>query len=130
MISPTLIFCPSSTFKSDSWLNTNVRSYIKSQYFTGGMLDLDKAKKLTVSKAYRLWERNQNSEQLENWRLAEKYIQEFYRNIIPAVEEHDKSSITCILKLFKWDESSDNLSYLINCFEAAIVIYFVEVIEM
>ncbi len=108
----------------------NVKSYIESQYFSGGMLDLDKAKKLTVRKAYRQWERNRNSKQIENWRLAEQYVQEFYRNIIPAVEEHDESSIVCLSKLFRWDESSDNLSYLTNCFEAAIFIYFVEAIEI
>ena len=47
----------------------------------------------------------------------------FYEHIIPAVLQNDEESVLTVLKAFQFsNENSYNL--IINCFEAALPIYF------
>jgi hypothetical protein len=78
---------------------------------------------LIETKARRVWELTGNASSTENWTVAETYVREFYLNILPAVSGEDDSSTTKIVDLLQLSNSADRLD-LVNCFEAAIVIYF------
>src|SRR5271157_4121103 len=59
------------------------------------------------------------------------YVRLFYENIIPAVVEKDRLSVLRVLKAFQYSKAPENCWRVINCFEAALAIYFLdrEIIE-
>ncbi len=104
----------------------NIKAYLADRYFTDGSIDLGKVRGLIERKAYHLWDKNQDSDPHKNWLLAEQYVREFYGNIMGAIQEQDARNIDSILKFFQENKSSESFYNLINCFEAAIAIYFVQ----
>lgn len=117
-----------------------VRSYLESHYLcegNKGKLDVDKAnsQKLISSKAYRIWEiSGKQLHESISWKLAEDYVRMFYESIIPIVmgEESEltveslSSQILNLIAIFKDHNLGGGLYPLINCFEAALIIYFIE----
>lgn len=58
-----------------------------------------------------------------NWIEVEKYVEQYYENIIPAVMNGDKKYVEAVIHAFDY---SMNVPYrIINAFEMAIVIYFI-----
>lgn len=100
-----------------------VKKYICDEYLVKGKIDKDKIKKLRDLKAYRISEKNDRGED-GNWEQAKKYIKDFYENIVPAVMEDDTESVSKVLKAFQFSESDENHYSIVNSFEAAIAIYF------
>src|SRR5271157_1312663 len=54
------------------------------------------------------------------------YVRLFYENIIPAVVEKDRLSVLRVLKAFQYSKAPENCWWVINCFEAALAIYFLD----
>ncbi|MDJ0650568.1 MAG: hypothetical protein QNJ60_17890 [Xenococcaceae cyanobacterium MO_188.B19] len=101
-----------------------LQDYLKNHYLTDeGKLDENKSHNLIERKAYRIWKKTKNSNSWENWSSAKQYVEDLYGNIIPAVLKSDPKSITRVKNAIK---ASENPAYynIINCFEMALVIYF------
>jgi len=125
-----------STIKASTKDFKNIEIYLKTHYLTDdGNIDLTKSDvhRLISRKAERIWEVTQGKFDKEvNWFLAETYVRMFYENIIFSVmknEQGNESVTTCcslarILKAFQFSKHPDNRFLIINCFEAAIAIYF------
>lgn len=107
-----------------------VKAYLEKEYLTNGKVDQNKseAKTLIRRKAERIWERmrviGRATEDLENWVNAETYVNMFYESIIPAVMEDDSERVRTVLKAFQYSKATENKFWVINCFEAALAIYF------
>ncbi|ACB49446.1 unknown [Crocosphaera subtropica ATCC 51142] len=101
-----------------------LKNYLKNCYLTEeGKLDKDKSNTLIEIKAHRIWETTNNSNSSENWSSAQQYVEDFYENIIPAVVDGDLESITKVKNAIQ--AINDPTHYhIINCFEVALVIYF------
>ena len=130
-----------NSFKTNEKRFKKVRNYLEHHYLSKGKLDIDKPDtyKLISDKAYRIWELSgKQLDQNTNWQLAEKYVRMFYDNIIPIVTEDqskDKfkvmihsliSQISDLRSVFQEHNLSNGLYQLINCFEAALAIYFIK----
>jgi hypothetical protein len=74
-------------------------------------------------KAYRLYESTGELDESKNWSRAEKYVRQFYGNIISAVDGNS-SSVRQVLDAFRFSEEADHRYSIVNCFEAAVAIYF------
>jgi len=115
---------------------SEVKDYLETNYLdVEGKIDIEKADELIERKARRIWEvRKGIFEKEVNWYIAETYVRMFYENIIPAVmkinQEKEfvptKCSIAQILKAFQFSKHPENRFLIINCFEAAIAIYFLD----
>lgn len=106
------------------------KSYLESRYLTNGKFDQTKpeAKKLVERKAYRISERVRGmtgkTDDDKNWVDAEAYVEMFYENIIPAVIENNREKVLRVLKAFQFSKAPENRYHIINCFETALAIYF------
>lgn len=69
------------------------------------------------------WDHNRFWDDQLNWRNAEKYIKQYYENIIPAVVDKDENCAKKVIQAF--DYSMRGPYRIINAFEMALVIYFV-----
>ena len=106
-----------------------VEDYLRYMYLDDmGKIDKNKpsARILIQEKAKRIWETTGNSNGKENWSRAKLYVTMFYENIIPAVLENNKDNILMVLKAFQFSKAKENRFLIINCFEAAIAIYFLD----
>lgn len=111
------IKAPLSRFKE-------AKKYLKDNYLTEeGKLDEDKSNKLIEIKSYRIWETTKNWNHSENWLSAQQYVEDFYENIIPAVVDSNPESITKVKNAIQAIKDPAHY-HIINCFEVALVIYF------
>ncbi len=102
----------------------DIKDYLKAHYLTdAGKLDRGKSHNLIKKKAHRLWEKNGGSDEWENWLCAEQYVENFYGNIMSAIIDDDLESLDKVKKAIQSSINSDH-KYIINCFEVALVIYF------
>ena len=103
-----------------------VKTYLETYYLTNGKIDENKygTENLINTKANRIWESTGNPDKNENWFRAKLYVNMFYENIIPAVMENDRDKILTILKAFQFSKMPEHRYLIINCFEAAIAIAF------
>ncbi len=105
-----------------------VETYIKTHYLgSDGKLrtPIEKApdlQKLIEVKAKRIHETTGSTDANKNWLQAETYTKMFYENIIPAVVKNDREKVLRVLKAFQY--SKMNRFIIINCFETASAIYF------
>jgi hypothetical protein len=100
--------------------------YLKQKYLTNsGDFDSSKSHHLIARKASRLWGKIGVAEELENWLSAEKYIENFYGNIVCAIKDGNTDSLKKVKEAIQ-SISDPNYKYIINCFEVAIVIYFIK----
>jgi hypothetical protein len=112
------------------------KSYIEERYLSGGKLDLDKpeARKLVEKKAHRFSEKILESggtpDDFTNWIDAETYTKMFYENIIPAILETDpkkaEEKTLTVLRALQFSETTKNRYHVVNCFEVALAIYFLD----
>jgi hypothetical protein len=116
------------------------KAYIEQRYLTNGRVVHEGASEkaaaarvLIARKAERIHERRKQTESkysecaendLRNWIWAELYVKMFYENIVPAVMENGKENVLAVLKAFQYSKAPENCWWVINCFEAALAIYF------
>jgi hypothetical protein len=122
--------------KASKALFEEVKDYIESRYLFEGRVDQGKydAKKLIETKAYHIWKASSNKlSSRDCWLLSEAYVKNFYENIIPSVLNDDQENILKVMKAFRLNEIAESYSLVnnpqdhdlaANCFEAAIIIYF------
>lgn len=112
-------------FKNDF---EKVKDYLKSCYLaTDGTIDEEKpkCKCLIKLKEKRVKEMTGKSyDPKENSRGAERYVKRFYENIVPAVEKDEPKWVTRVIDAFRLSKAPENRYLIINCFETALTIYF------
>lgn len=95
-----------------------------------GQLDLQKnqVKALITAKANKIQDETDCAKFDQNWELATAYVTLFYEHILPAVLDNEPESVRSILKAFQYSQYGEkgNSYHIINAFEAALVIYFVD----
>lgn len=108
----------------------NVRAYIESHYLTNGVVRQDVnaiVKNIIGIKAKRVWERTGGIYTPEaNWVSAETYTKMFYENIIPAVTTKRIDRVADVLMAFGFSKAPEHRYLVINAFEAAIAVYFLD----
>jgi len=107
------------------------QAYIKEKYLTSdGSLDDKKpaTHDLLKRKAERIWRMTGDGEQDSdpNWLRARLYAAMYYENIIGAVRTSDETKTLMVLKAFEFSKSQANRYLVINAFEAAIAISFLD----
>ncbi|HEY0079448.1 MAG TPA: hypothetical protein VGB73_12615 [Pyrinomonadaceae bacterium] len=113
--------------KASPKLFEEAKAYLKSEYLTGGKINPSKngrAQALIAGKAFDLSRSPATSDEKTNWKRSETYVRMFYENIIPAVEEDDDESTLLVLKALQFSGDLNMRYRIVNCFEAALAIYF------
>ena len=106
------------------------KAYLEDRYLTDGRIDPSKQQMKTLlnMKAYRIEERIRemggHADSLRDWVEAETYTRMFYENIIPAVITNDPEHVLSVLRAFQYSKSVRNKYHVINSFEVALAIYF------
>lgn len=109
---------------------TKAQSYIQEHYLGhDGKLcfplqEGTKLHGLIKNKASRIFKTTKETDRDKNWFQAETFTRMFYENIIPAVMEKNKEKVLRVLKAFQY--SKMNRFIVINCFETALAIYFLD----
>jgi hypothetical protein len=103
-----------------------LRTYLDHRYLSAGKFDLSKpsAKTMIDKKAYQIMATTGQTDSLKNWMRAEQYARLFYNNIIPAVLDEDRTNTQMVLEALQLREAPESCFLIINCFEAALAIYF------
>jgi hypothetical protein len=111
-----------------------VQAFLESRYLDEDQKLIDSSKDPTVydlinQKANRIYATSRSPDTELNWISAEVYVKMFYENIIPAVVHKDVERTLRVLKAFQY--SKTNKFMVIDCFEAILAIYYldIEVIE-
>lgn len=109
-----------------------VKDYLKSRYLaTDGTIDKKKCQCLIEPKAYRVWEMTGKIYDSTNCRQrAERYVKRFYENIVPAVEKNEPKWVSRVIDAFRLSKAPENRYLIINCFETALAIYFLNPITI
>jgi class 3 adenylate cyclase len=107
-----------------------VKRYLNDRYLVDGKIKV-RAKSFAATlvhvKADRLSKMTGRTDTLYNWGEAEHYVKKFYENIIPAVEEKDGlHHVKEVLDAFRFSTDCNHCYHLINCFEMAIAINFLD----
>jgi hypothetical protein len=110
-----------------------IRTYIRNCYLKTGSTDkLDDHKQDTLrmikKKAHRIHELTHDHDASANWYRARLYVTLFYENIIGAVESHAHrlEKTLKVLRAFQFSKSPRNRYWIVNAFEAAIAISFLD----
>lgn len=107
-----------------------ITEYISNNLLHRGELDCGKpaTRALIQKKAWCVWRCTGKSDEREkqNWEEAEQYVRRFYGNIVPAVEKRDPASIQRVLEALKTGHGLGYRYHVVNCFEAALLIYFLD----
>ena len=106
-----------------------VESYLMDKYLAKTDLiaePREATQKLIQAKAHRIWQTTGEPNPSRNWFRARLYVKLFYENIIGAVRSKDEKKTAKILEAFEFSKSSDNRFLVINAFEAAIAIEFLD----
>ncbi len=93
---------------------------------------LDRSKPATYAlirrKAARVWlctgESDERREQ--NWSDAEQFVEHFYENIVPAIEEKSSAGIRGVMEALRANDDVGCRYHLLDCFEACLLIYFLD----
>jgi hypothetical protein len=110
----------------------NVKDYLREYYLNDNFIDVKNpgTYNLIARKAERIQNTTGNKDDKQNWYRAEFYVKKFYNNIIPAIESENEElkqkHIIEILKAFEFSKSKENRFLIINSFEAAIAIFFLD----
>lgn len=105
------------------------KAYIESKYLINGKINFrnPEVKILIARKAEQIREKNNCTDDIQNWIEAENYVQMFYENIIPAVTNNDLEKTLVVLKSFQYSNAIENSYHIINAFEVALAIYFLDI---
>lgn len=103
-----------------------VKGYLEGRYLSNGVVDANKphAHDLIARKAERIARETGSDNPVTNWINAEAYVRMFYEHIIPAVLRIDTEHVVTVLKAFQYSKAAENGYHVINAFETAIAIYF------
>jgi hypothetical protein len=104
-----------------------LEEYLKTHYLdAAGRFDPGKveAELLLKRKAHRIFDVTQERDDSTNWAHASDYARMYYGNIVSAVKVQDEESTLAVLKAFQLSRAPENRYLIINCFEAAVAIYF------
>jgi hypothetical protein len=110
----------------------DVREYLEASYLTKGKFDVhkgDSARRLQEEKANRISTIVGGHDPDQHWFEAETYLRLYYENIIPAVIGDSKSSVEStlmVLKAFQFSKSAEKQFLIINAFEAAVAVCFLD----
>ena len=120
-------FLCNESIKDSSTTFKPIKEYLEQRYLSNSKVDQKKydAYELIRQKAERIYQITGRSDEKKNWEHAEIYTRMFYENIIPAVMKNSFDNILPIIKAFQFSERQENGYQIINCFEAALVIYFI-----
>jgi hypothetical protein len=106
-----------------------VKYYLSTRYLKSDLSlndESDYTIELIGKKAHRIWEINKNSNKEINWYRAKLYVKLFYENIIEAIVEKDKNKIAKILEAFEFSKAQENGFLIINTFEVALAVEFID----
>ncbi len=103
-----------------------VRAYLEDKYLDNEVISSDKINGLIRKKAYRIWEVTGEINTDKNWADANKYVELYYGNIIPAVTEKNRESTLAILQAFSSSNNYESKYLIVNSFEVAVAIYFLD----
>ena len=109
-----------------------IKDYLETRYLEPKTRRLDDSKSwinmMIARKAERIWQMALASrdpvDSNANWFRARLYVSLYYENIIGAVVDSDKEKTLNILRAFQFSKSPRNRYLIINAFEAAIAIAF------
>ena len=106
-----------------------VKKYLQECYLLDadtGRLDVLKpgTDHLISRKAQRIWDTTRLTDDEANWFRAKTYVSMFYANIVAAVVRDDYEGTRMVLKALEFSKSPTNRYLIINGFETAIVIDF------
>jgi hypothetical protein len=105
-----------------------VAEYIGNRFLHRGKLDRSKPATgdLIAKKAECVWRHTGRGDDrtAENERAAISFVRDFYQNIVPAVEEDDLRRLKAVLETLKAGGDDRYRNRLLSCFEAALLIYF------
>jgi hypothetical protein len=110
-----------------------IRDYLREHYLDA----VDKlaphredSDRLLRAKAHQIFAAGAGQGADADWYHACAYARMFYDNIIPAVEaksqEERAETTLLVLKAFQYSKAPENRYLIINCFEAAVAIYFLD----
>lgn len=106
-----------------------VENYLMDSYLVKADL-LDETKEATQrlieGKARRIWKMTGEQNEKRNWFRARLYVKLFYENIIGAVRDSDVKKTAKILEAFEFSKSAENKLIIINAFETALAIEFLD----
>ncbi|HWS85797.1 MAG TPA: hypothetical protein VN282_02310 [Pyrinomonadaceae bacterium] len=102
------------------------RTYLMRYLNKDGKLDPVKAEDMLKRRAYQIWESGGGGDEKVNHEIAETYLKLFYENIIPAVTRNDAESTLLVLKALQYSRALGGRYIFVNCFEAALAIYFLD----
>jgi hypothetical protein len=108
-----------------------VAAYLKEHYLADGRTDrLDATKpgtlRLLMQKAERIWRTTGVADPDVNWCRARLYAAMYYENIIGAVQDGDPRKTLAILRAFQFSKGAPNRYLIINGFETAVAISFLD----
>lgn len=126
-----------------------IKGYLVNHYLADGALDAEKpgeapggskeyrfdpdkedSSDLIREKARRIWQTTGETDPAKNWEDARTYCAAFYDNIIPAVVEKDperkRERSLLALRAFDLSQGQEYRNQIINCFEVALAIYFLD----
>jgi hypothetical protein len=111
--------------KKTSFDFEEAKLYLEKEYLDDrGILDTEKARSMLNMRAYEVWASGGDPDSVRNYEAAEEYLKMFYENIIPAVIEDDIEKTLAVLTALRIGTKAENRYRLVNCFEAALAIYF------
>lgn len=108
-----------------------VREYLETRYLTRNhTLDLEKkaTRELIEKKAFRIWRSRgavPNDDSEANRARARLYASMYYENIIDAADGSEEAT-SMVLRAFEFSKCQENRYLIINSFETAIAIYFLD----
>lgn len=106
-----------------------ILDYIRTSYLQqnkDGLWTLDVAKThaMIEIKARRLWQLRGWNDERSNWYRAEQYVKDYYENITPAMGG-DRKKIQRVADVLQLEGDAQEPN-LVNCFEIAIAIHFLD----
>ena len=128
---------PYKTIKADAAQFGEAKRYLEEHYLNGTSIG-DKAMwrsdatKMVKEKISRLSKMSNRMSEQEISDTAEKYVRGYYDHIVAAILSKDSDSTFEVLKAFHYSMIREHSFHLINCFEMALAIYFLdpEVVRM
>jgi hypothetical protein len=105
-----------------------VEKYLRERFLSQDRFDERKpaARELLERKAQRISRTSPDQDSFGDWCHACEYARMFYDNILPAVHKKDQDATLAVLKAFQFSRAPENRYLIIDCFEAAIAIYFLD----
>lgn len=103
------------------------RGYIKSRFLDQARINPGKPNVVALvhRKARRMKERTGSSDE-RSLKSAQAYVESFYNNIIPAIEGEIGHYLEKVLNALRNDFGTGRQSVLVNVFEAALAIHFLD----